>query len=585
MAYYLLLQSVLVPIILSPVGYLAGRRFGSKGSLFAFAVLFYATLLLLLATLTANSSSGGAYGETYAWFPLSITSSSLLDSVSHFGLFIDGVSMPFALTIYILCTAVAIYSIPYMKHRIFEQEGIALEESTLVSSGGVQVQVLNDNGTAGATTTTTPLEVESPTGGAVKKKKRENLETPRTNARFGLYLALLMLYSAGMLGTVLSTNLIELYFFFEFMLVPSYFLIAEFGYGARGRISLMYLLWTHIGALLMLLGFLAIGTTSGSFIFLKTPGVTAPIIGDIAKTAGSLLPWIVFAIVVGLFVKLAAFGLHIWLPYAHGEAPTPISALLSPAMIGIGGYIIIRMFTIILPTAYHEVSLGIAIWGVITMFYGGIMALAQDDIKRLFAYSSVSQMGYIIFGIATATELGVAGSVFQFVSHGTAKAVLFMVAGLIIVQAGGLRSIKKMGGLSQKLPVTAVCAAVGFLALLGFPETNGFQSEWLIFGGGFQLASGPGAYQNYWIILAILAVISTIITASYSLWTMARVFFGKLPAELSNVKEGSAYMLGPMIFLTILTVTLGVFPGLIDGMLFHMLSSGFSGVLKALPIP
>ena len=137
--------------------------------------------------------------------------------------------------------------------------------------------------------------------------------------------------------------------------------------------------------------------------------------------------------------------------YAHAEAPTPISALLSPAMIGIGAYILIRMFTLLLPSAYVEIGLGLAVWGVITMFYGGIMALAQDDIKRLFAYSSISQMGYIIFGLATATQLGVAGSIFQFVSHGTAKSVLFMVAGLIIVQAGGLRSIKGMGGLAAKL--------------------------------------------------------------------------------------------------------------------------------------
>lgn len=550
----ILLQAILVPVILSPVGYLAGRRFGSKGTWFAFGVLLYSTLLLLIAALDRNSS--GVYSETYHWFPISVTGSTLLNSIGTFGLYLDGISIPFALTIYILCTAVALYSVPYMKHRIFEQEGIPLESP----AAEVQVQVQHS-------AATTEIAEGSPSNSTESEEslKEHSLENARTNSRFGLYIALYMLYSAGMLGTVLATNLIELYFFFEFMLIPSYFLIAEFGYGARGRISLMYLLWTHIGALLMLLGFLAIGTTEGTFVFLPIGSMTVQIVG-------AILPWIVFAIVVGLFVKLAAFGLHIWLPYAHGEAPTPISALLSPAMIGIGGYIIIRIFTIILSNAYHEVDLAIAVWGVVTMFYGGIMALAQDDIKRLFAYSSVSQMGYIIFGIATTTELGVGGSIFQFVSHGTAKAILFMVAGLIIVQAGGLRSIKKMGGLSQKLPITAVCAGVGFLALLGFPETNGFQSEWMIFGGGFQLATSGGQLGVYWTILSIFAVISTIVTASYALWTMARVFFGKLPAQLSNVREGSAYMLGPMIFLAILTVTLGVLPGLIDGPMFQSLN-------------
>src|SRR5579875_3329714 len=503
---------------------------------FSFAVLLYSTIALLYST-----TIGNPVYELYPWFPHQLSSgTSTLSTIGNFGLYIDGISAPFSITIYIICTAAALYSLPYMRHRISEQE----RESTFAT-------IQRDGGTFSET------EAE---------QERGERESPRLRSRFGLYFALFLLYSAGMVGTVLSTNLIELYFFFEFMLIPSYFLIAEFGYGSRGRISFMYLLWTHIGALLMLLSFLAIGTVGNNFVFLGSGALHPP-------SLGNLLPWVIFGIVVGLFVKLAAVGLHIWLPYAHAEAPTPISALLSPAMIGIGGYIIIRMFTLLLPGAYVDVSFGIAVWGVLTMFYGGIMALAQDDIKRLFAYSSVSQMGYIIFGIATASSLGVGGSVFQFVSHGTAKAILFMVAGLIIVQAGGLRSIKNMGGLSTKLPVTAVCAMIGFLGLMGFPETNGFQSEWLIFAGGLKLGSqGASAVSGYWLILSILAVISTIITASYALWTMKRVFFGQLPEKLANVKEGSAYMLAPLIFLAILTILLGVLPNIVDTPLFHTLS-------------
>ena len=521
MAYALLLQAILIPIIASPVAYYLGKKFGSKAAWFVFAILLYSTLALIF------SAQSNPTDEIYNFFPASLNGSGVLSSLGHFGLYLDGVSIPFSITIYIISTAVALYSVPYMKHRIFEQEGVTHD---------------------------------------AEKPDEEPKENARTNQRFGLYFGLYSLYAAGMVGTVLSTNLIELYFFFEFMLVPSYFLIAEFGYGARGRISLMYLLWTHIGALLMLLAFLTIGSQTGNFVFL------GPYAMSVVNIASGLIPWIVFGLVVGLFVKLAAFGLHVWLPYAHAEAPTPISALLSPAMIGIGAYILIRMFTLLLPNAYVEIGLGLAVWGVITMFYGGIMALAQDDIKRLFAYSSISQMGYLIFGLATATQLGVAGSIFQFVSHGTAKSVLFMVAGLIIVQAGGLRSIKGMGGLSAKLPITAVCATIGFLGLLGFPETNGFQSEWLIFGGGLQLGSQTGTAGNLWLLLSILAVISTIITASYALWTMKRVFFGKLPEQLSTVKEGSAYMLGPLIFLAAVTVLLGVVPGLVDSPLFATIS-------------
>jgi len=524
MATDLLLQAILLPVVASPISYYLGKKYGSKSAWFSFAILAYATVAILLAY------QRGDTGEYYNWFPISLSgasSSSVLSTVGSFGLYIDGVSLPFSVTILLLCTAVSLYSVPYMKHRIYEQEGL------LGKSEG----------------------------------EKEPKENAKTNSRVGLYFALLLLYSTGMVGTVLATNLIELYFFFEFMLVPSYFLIAEFGYGQRGRISFMYLLWTHIGALLMLLSFLAMGSLANSFIFQGPDALNASLI------VGKLIPWIVFGIIVGLFVKLAAVGLHIWLPYAHAEAPTPISALLSPAMIGIGGYVVIRMLTTLLPGAYAEIGLGIAVWGVLTMFYGGIMALAQDDIKRLLAYSSISQMGYIIFGIGTYTANGLEGSVFQFISHGTGKAILFMVAGIIIVQSGGLRSIKNMGGLSSKLPVTATCAMIGFLALMGFPETNGFQSEWLIFAGGLFNGSASGSMASIWLIVSILAVISTIITASYTLWTMKRVFFGELKPGLENVKEASGYMLGPIIFLALITILLGILPGIAVNPIVHTIGS------------
>lgn len=520
MAFALLLQAVLIPIIGSPIAYYLGRKFGSRATWFAFVVLLYSTIILLVAAQT------NPLDESYSWFPASLTGSLLLSSIGHFGLYLDGISIPFSVTIYVIAAAAVIYSVPYMKKRIFEQEGIT----------------------------------------EIEENAKEPKETPRSNARYGLYLMLFLMYSAGMAGTVLATNLIELYFFFEFMIVPSYFLIAEFGYKERGRVSFMYLLWTHIGALMMLLSFLAIGTQTNNFVFQGPGAVTA------VQIASGLIPWIVFGIVVGMFVKLAAVGLHVWLPSTYTEAPTPITALMAAAMTGIGGYILIRLLTLLLPGAYLEIGIGMGVWGLVTMFYGGVMALAQDDIKRLLAYSSISQMGYIIFGIATATQLGVAGSVFQFVSHATAKALLFMVVGVIIVRANGLTSMRKMGGLSTKLPITATCAMIGFLGLLGFPETNGFQSEWLIFAGGLKLGSQPGTLGVWWLVLTILAVVSTIITAAYALWAMKGIFFGKLPEHLSNITEGSIYMLAPIIFLAGITILLGVLPEIVDNSLLHTIT-------------
>jgi NADH-quinone oxidoreductase subunit M len=518
--YALLLQSVLLPIIGSPFAYLLGRKIGTKSAWFSFVIMLYSTGAMFY--ISATQLTNGVYQESYQWFPVSVSSNvpnsgGVLSTIGVFGLWLDGISIPFVGIIYLLSTVLTVYSIPYMTHRIKED----LEE---------------------------------------RGQSKEQF-----NRKFGEYYALYLLYAAGMVGVVLSTNLVELYFFFEFMLIPSFFLIAEFGYGARGRISFMYLLWTHAGALLLLIGILAIGVYGNSFVFLPNYPFTIPFqLGVI----------IAIVITVGLFVKLAAVGLHIWLPYAHAEAPTPISALLSPAMIGIGGYVLFRLLEYILPREYQTISLGIAIWGVLTMFYGGFMALAQDDVKRLFAYSSVSQMGYLIFGLGAGNAFGVSGAVFQFVSHGTSKAILFMIAGAIIMQANGLRSISKMGGLSHKLPITASTAMIGFLGIMGIPATNGFQSEWLIFLGGFAAAFASG-FNAIRFALSVLGLIATLVSAGYALLTMKRIFFGNLPQELSNVKEAGASVTIPLLVLAIATVVTGFYPSLVDGNLIPKTTSLF----------
>lgn len=417
--------------------------------------------------------------------------------IGIFGFNADGVSIPILFTISLLCALISIYSMSYMSHTI------------------------NDDKT-----------------------------------QFSLYYSLLLLYSIGMMGTVLATDLIEFYLFFELMLIPSYFLIAKWGSGDRDRISFMYFIWTHIGALALLAGILSVGYFSGTF--------------DLQSIVSSSIPenlrlFVVCLMTVGLLVKMAAFGLHIWLPHAHAEAPTPISALLSPAMIGIGGYAIVRIVMTILPSAFLEISIFLAAWAVVTMFYGGAMALVQDDIKRLLAYSSISQMGYILLGIASFQSLGVSGAMFQYVTHGLGKGILFMVAGAIMIQGDGLRSIRKMGGLAAKMPVTATAALIGFLTIMGIPPTSGFISEFLIFAGsfheGFQLSSMA------LIALSFLGVVSTALTVGYSLWAVRRIFFGELPSELTNVKEAPWTMTAPLLVLCAISVMLGMFPDLVERLL------------------
>jgi NADH-quinone oxidoreductase subunit M len=427
--------------------------------------------------------------------------------IGLFGLNADGLSIPILFTIALLSTLMSIYSIPYMSHIICEDK-----------------------------------------------------------KQFGLYYALLLLYSVGMMGAVLATNLIEFYLFFELMLIPSYFLIAKWGYGDRDRISFMYFMWTHIGALAFLVGILSIGYLTGSFDLATIMTQTIP---------ASLRTLIVIMMVVGLLVKIAAFGLHIWLPHAHAEAPTPISALLSPAMIGIGGYAIVRLVLAILPTAFFAISTALSVWAIITMFYGGAMALMQDDIKRLLAYSSVSQMGYILLGISSTQLLGVSGSMFQYVTHGLGKGVLFMAAGAIIMQAHGLRSIGKMGGLAYKMPITATATLIGFLTIMGIPPTTGFISEFLIFAGSFKEAFTLNSMLR--LGLSILGVVSTALTAGYSLWAVKRIFFGKLPEELGNVTEAPMTVTVPILVLAAISLLLGIYPDFVERLLLPAVKAILGG--------
>jgi len=417
--------------------------------------------------------------------------------IGLFGFKADGLSIPILFTISLLCALISLYSMPYMAHTIGEDK-----------------------------------------------------------SQFGLYYSLLLLYSIGMMGSVLATDLIEFYLFFELMLIPSYFLIAKWGSGDRDRISFMYFIWTHIGALAFLAGILSVGYFSGTF--------------DLQSITSSSIPenvrlLIVCLMTIGLLVKMASFGLHIWLPHAHAEAPTPISALLSPAMIGIGGYAIVRIVMTILPSAVLEISTILALWAVVTMLYGGAMALVQDDIKRLLAYSSISQMGYVLLGIASVQALGVSGAMFQYVTHGLGKGILFMVAGAIMLQANGLRSIGKMGGLAAKMPITATAALIGFLTIMGIPPTTGFVSEFLIFAGSFNEALQLSSILR--IALSFLAVVSTAVTAGYSLWAVRRIFFGPLPSELSEVKEVPWTMQAPMLILCAISIILGIFPDLVERLL------------------
>lgn len=512
-----LLQAVFLPLLLSPAAYVLGRYRGpTVATWFSFAILLYCTVLIILPSLD------GYLEEQYPW----------TEMFGGFGFKLDGLAIPFAIMIYVLSAILVLYSKPYMVHKFREQ----FAETHAIASSGQTVTDADD--------------------AALQK---------HINTQSGIYFALYLVFAMGMLGTILSTNLIQFYIFFEVMLIPGFFLVAFWGDGPRRKIALMFLFWTHVGAVVLLLGFLMIGLTVGSFDFV-----------DITEDAipQDILLLSAVAIAVGLGVKLAAFMFHIWLPWVHGAAPTPISALLSPVMIGIGAYGIFRLIIELLPSAYADLSIWFHIWGLVTMIYGGAMALMQDDLKRLLAYSSISQMGYLLFGIGTYSVLGLAGAEMMYITHALGKGLLFMTAGVIIVQVG-TRSISKLGGLAGKMPITAVCAVIGALTIMGVPPTSGFMGEWILFYGALETAIDEGSTLR--LVTFGLGLVATALTMSYMLWMLKRIFFGKTPSNLTRVKDASWYMLAPMMVLAGFTIVLGIEPDIfLEGIVPYM--SGVLGV-------
>lgn len=528
---YFLLAATFIPLLLAPVAYVIGRRAGANAATwFSFGALAISTGLLFIPTMLL-SGGNSAYAESYAW-----------SQFGNFGLRLDGLALPFALIIYILCTVLAIYSKPYMVHKIMEDmPGHGTHES---SGHGGQITLTAE-------------------------------QQKYVNHQMGLYFGLYLAFSMGMLGTILATNVIEFYVFFELMLVPSFFMVAFYGYGARRRIALMFFFWTHVGAVVLLLSLLSMGFFAGGFDY-------ATIKENVGKIPAGWLPLIVFGIVAGLGVKLAAFLLHIWLPYAHAEAPTPISALLSPAMIGIGAYGLLRLWMELLTGSYEQYSLYINMWGLATMIYGGAMALMQDDIKKVLAYSSISQMGYILFGLGSESILGISGATMFYVTHGLGKAVLFMMAGSIILQTG-TRSMSKLGGLAGKMPYTAVIAMIGALTIMGIPPTSGFMAEWTMFNGVLQTAAHNG--DSFRVALFAFGIMATILTSAYILWMFKRIFFGKIPENLVHVKDSSRYITVTMAVFAALSLAIGIIPDTFFSPITGYVQSIFANSPNVLPAP
>ncbi len=372
------------------------------------------------------------------------------------------------------------------------------------------------------------------------------------------YFALFLMLDTGMMGVFVALDFFLFYIFWEVMLLPMYFLIGIWGGPRREYAAIKFFLYTLFGSVLMLLAILALYFTTEPHTFDMTQ-----LIAQSGKYGTSVLPMWPFnrlgwgfqhavwmALFIGFAIKIPAFPFHTWLPDAHVEAPTAISVILAGILLKMGAYGILRINYPMLPAATADLAywfLGaLGTWNII---YGALCAMAQKDLKKLVAYSSVSHMGYVMLGMATFTPQGINGAVLQMFNHGTITGMLFLLVGVIYDRAHH-RDIDGFGGLAEVMPVYTGVTAVAFFASMGLPGLSGFISEVLVL---------LGAWQKY-AILSILGASGVILTAGYLLWTIQRVYLGAINEKYKSLPEINGRELFTLIPLGIIVIILGVYP-------------------------
>jgi len=324
-----------------------------------------------------------------------------------------------------------------------------------------------------------------------------------------------------------------------------YFLIGIWGGPRREYAAIKFFLYTLVGSALMLLSILALYFTSDPHTFDMTKLIAQS--GEFTR-AFQMIVWLAFFI--GFAIKIPAFPFHTWLPDAHVEAPTAISVILAGVLLKMGTYGILRVNFAILPVATAALAFYfLAALGAWNIVYGALCAMAQKDLKKLVAYSSISHMGYVMLGMATFTSQGINGAVLQMFNHGTVTAMLFLLVGVIYDRAHH-RDIDGFGGLASVMPVYTGVTAVAFMAALGLPGLSAFISEVLVL---------LGAWQRYPALTAVGAT-AVILTAGYMLWTMQRIWLGKLNEKYASIPEINGRELFTLLPLAAIVLVLGVFP-------------------------
>ena len=347
----------------------------------------------------------------------------------------------------------------------------------------------------------------------------------------GFYMLLLLLETA-MLGTFVARDIILFYVFFEFTLVPLFFLIGIWGHDERRKAAITFFIYTLAGSVLAFLGLMTIVLWNASHTGNVTFDIEALTAGFNAhplpmNADGGYLQWVVFfALLIGFAVKVPIFPFHTWLPLTHVEAPAGCSVDLAGVLLKVGIYGFLRFSMPMLPEATAVAAPWLFALGAFGIVYGALVALVQQDLKRLIAYSSVSHMGYVVMGLFALEPVAIEGANLQLINHGLSSAGLFALVGMLY-ERFHTHSIQSLGGIAKKAPWLTTLFMVFTFSSIGLPGLNGFVGEFMILAGSFQRAwtgVSPQLQQSY-LILSLMGVVGVVLGSWYMLWAVDRIFF------------------------------------------------------------